>query len=54
MNMKEVYYYDLLASEQGMIRAWQHTKRMCNACIKAHQGEIARLKKMKRERKEKP
>jgi hypothetical protein len=54
VNMKEVWYYDLLAMEKGMIKAWQHTKIMCNACIKAHKEEIVRLKRMKRERKEKP
>jgi hypothetical protein len=41
----------MVAFEEGMIKAWQHTRVLCNSCIKAHKEEIKKLKKMKRAQK---
>lgn len=49
--MKPVHYYYMVAFEEGMIKAWQHTRVLCNSCIKAHKEEIKKLKKMKRAQK---
>lgn len=51
--MKTIWYYDAVAFELGMIKAWGHTKLLCNYCIKAHRKELSRLRAIKKTRNKK-
>jgi len=53
MKPRTVWYYDAVSFEKGMIKAWEHTKIMCNACIKAHREELGRLRAIKKTRNKK-
>jgi len=45
MKFKPKPLQELIIYEKGMISAWEHIKTICNLCIKAHQGEIKRLRR---------